>query len=53
MNYKYQLTCINIVWQFTAYVTASTACGVQGAHRLEVGWPLVGGRGEDASLTLL
>ena len=52
MNYKYQLTCINIVWHFTAYVTASTARGVQGADRLEVGWPLVGGRGEDACLGL-
>ena len=45
-------TCFNIVWQFTADVTAAPARGVRGAHRLEVGWPLVGGRGEDARLGL-
>ena len=53
INYKYQLTCIDIVWQFTAYVTAAPARGVQGADRLEVGWPQLWGRGEDARLTML
>ena len=45
-------TCTEIVWQFTADVTAAPARGVRGAHRLEVGWPQLRGRGEHAPLTL-
>ena len=52
MNFLELPTCTEIVWQFTADVTAAPARGVRGAHIMEVGWPLVGGRGEDARLGL-
>ena len=46
-------TCFDIVWQLAADVTAAPARGVRGAHRLEVGWPQLRGRGgEDARLYL-
>ena len=48
LSSKQYHTCVDIVGQFTADVAAAPTRGVRGAHGLEVGWPLVGGRGEDA-----
>ena len=46
--YLLSQTCGGIVGQLTADVAAAPTRGVRGAHGLEVGWPLVRGRGEDA-----